>query len=271
MPALSALENRLPPDSAEPELKAGFPTDWLRRVFADRLAYGASGERVPLHSQVGLDEAEVLYDLVRQRRPADTFEVGLGQGISTLAILHALRDNGSGHHHVADPFQDRFADVGLAMVRRAGLSHLMTFHRAFVEAVAPSLPRLQFVFIDSSHLFDLTLTDFVLADKRLDVGGLMAWHDLWMPSLQKLSRYVLNNRAYRRHPAAGRGAAPAGGLRFSQRVRIAVGGMLRRLPGNERIFREELLHPWPTLCRTNLLVLEKQADDERDWRFHRAF
>lgn len=70
----------------------------------------------------------------------------------------------------------------------------MQFYRKFAEEVFPNLSSLHFVFIDSSHLFDLTVTEFVLADKKLDVGGGMAFHDMWMPSLQTFVRYVLANR-----------------------------------------------------------------------------
>jgi hypothetical protein len=67
-----------------------------------------------------------------------------------------------------DPFQDRFENVGLAMVERVDLNALIHFHRKFPEEVFPSLPSLQFVFIDASHLFDLTISDFVLADKKVE-------------------------------------------------------------------------------------------------------
>src|SRR5207253_9411867 len=96
-----------------------------------------------------------------------------------------------------DPFQEKYEDAGLAMAARAGLDSRLQFHRKFAEEVLPTLPRLQFGFIDSSHLFDLTIEEFVMMDKKLDVGGMVAFHDMWMGSLQKFLRYVLSNRAYR--------------------------------------------------------------------------
>ena len=65
-------------------------------------------------------------------------------------------------------------------------------------------PRVQFAFIDASHLFDLSVLDFTLIDKRLDVGGVVGFHDLWMPSLQKLVRYILTNRDYVPYRCPGR-------------------------------------------------------------------
>lgn len=40
------------------------------------------------------------------------------------------------------------------------------------------------------------MVEFILADKKLKVGGMIAFHYLWMPSLRKLLRYILRNRDY---------------------------------------------------------------------------
>lgn len=242
----------------------------LEQVFAEQLAFGENGARVPLHSNVSRDEAGALYRMVRDLGPVHSAEVGLAQGISTLAVLQAVKDNGHGLHHVMDPFQHRFQNAGLAMVERAGLAEHMDFHQKFAEEIFPGLPRLQFVFIDSSHLFDLTLTEFVLADKKLEVGGVIGLHDLWMPSLQKLVRFVLNNRAYRMVETSPLASQPQS-CALKDAVKLHLAGLLNLAPGGRRIFREELLHPWRALPSGNLLFLQKTEDDDRDWRFHRAF
>jgi len=247
---------------------ASVPLPLLQQVFAERLAFTATGDRVPLHSNISHDEAAQLYALVRELKPSVSVEIGFAQGISTLAILRALADNGAGCHHVLDPFQDRFNNVGRSMVERAGLAERMVFHQQFAEEIIPKLPRLQFAFIDSSHLFDLTVTEFVLVDKKLEVGGLVAFHDLWMPSLQKLARYVLANRSYRLAPSTG--SMPE---RYSLRrkLKTIASRALNALPGSAKIFREELLRPWFTITDGNLLVLQKTGEDGRDWEFHQPF
>jgi predicted O-methyltransferase YrrM len=226
----------------------------------------ADGRVVPLEGAVSLDEARFLGAVVRGVRPRCSVEIGLAGGVSTVAILQALEENGGGEHHVVDPYQANYGDAGLELVRAAGLERRMVFHRAFPEEVLPGLPSLDFVFIDGSHLFDLTLMEFVLADKKLAVGGLVAWHDLWMPSVQKAVRYVLANRAYRVAPGwhGAPGKSSAGWKRFVRRV-------LGRLPGAARVFRPEFLTSWRDFALPNLVVLEKMAADTRPWRFHREF
>ena len=272
MPTLHVLENLVPPaGETEPIRLAGDSLPpLLRQVFSEGQAFLPDGGRVPLHSNVSREEAEVLYRAVRHLRPTRSLELGFAQGISALAILQALEDNAAGQHDVIDPFQHRFQNVGLAMTARAGLAHRLNFHQGYAEEIIPDLPPLQFAFIDSSHLFDLTLTEFVLADKKLAVGGLIGFHDLWMPSLRKLVRYVLTNRSYELvrtfDPPDGRGRRPL--RRSIKRWLLSWPGLI---PGAARLFRNEVQRPWSAITESNLVLLRKTADDRRDWQFHEPF
>ncbi|MDX1953699.1 MAG: class I SAM-dependent methyltransferase [Verrucomicrobiota bacterium] len=231
----------------------------LETALKEGLVYSADGTKTKLHSNVSLEEALQLYKAVTSLKARRTAEVGFAQGISCLAILQGLSDNGGGEHHVMDPFQAKFGDVGIEMVRRSGLNHLLTFYRKFPEEVIPSLPTLDFVFIDASHLFDLTLFEFVLADKKLRVGGYIGFHDLWMPSLQKMLRYILSNRSYRVV-----NAAPSSGLSFKHRF-------LQSLPGAARLLKPEMIEPWSAYGMGNMVLIEKTADDSREWTHHVNF
>ena len=248
--------------------------DPLPPVLRDALASGKvidrDGTQHPLHSNISHEEALLLYAAVRQSKPVACAEVGFANGVSAISILQALSDNEMGNHHIMDPFQADYHDLGLEMVARAGLSARMTFYRQFAEEVAPGLPRLQFAFIDASHLFDLTLVEFVLMDKKLDVGGMIAFHDLWMPSLQKLIRYILANRSYEIVRDFDTPQPPPR-LSSRRKLKSALIGIARALPGSERIFGEEFLRPWWTLQIPNLVILRKSADDCRDWRYHAPF
>ncbi len=232
----------------------------LLEAFTTGTVKSAGATRVPLASNVSQEEAVLLYDTVRTLKPENSAEVGFAQGISTLAILKALHDNDAGRHHVADPFQANYGNAGLTMVREAGLDARLCFFDKFAEQVFPELPPLQFVFIDSSHLFDLTVAEFVLADKRLDPGGVIGFHDTWMPSVRKAVRYILANRGYR--------------LRGASTVRSwksLLSRAIRAMPGASRIFSPEALAPWSTLGIGNLVLMEKVENDRRDWQYHRRF
>jgi predicted O-methyltransferase YrrM len=243
----------------------------LPSVLTDALASGevhrADDTSVPLHGAVLLDDARRLYDLVKILRPDASVEIGLAQGISALAIAQALEDNAHGVHHVVDPYQSAaWDDIGLTNLRRAGLDGRVRFYEQFVEEVVPTLPPVGFAFVDGSHRFDEAMVDFVLIDKRLEVGGIIGFHDLWMNALQKLLRYILANRAYRVYEDVPRRSSPK-----ANRARASK--LAARVPNAERIFRPEVLHLSDDLGlpRTSLVFIEKLADDDRDPDFHRDF
>jgi predicted O-methyltransferase YrrM len=241
----------------------------LLQALTSKVAFAPDGTTRPLESNISRAEGEALYAAVRSIRPACSLEIGLAQGISALAILAAICANGSsGHHYVIDPFQKNYANCGEAMITLAGFSDRHTFLERFPEEAVPQLPRLQFAFIDASHLFDFTIMEFVLVDKKLDVGGVIALHDLWMPSLQAMVRFIHTNRAYQiRRDFLGVDPAPT----LRQRSTELVSRVLKKVPGTRRLLNPNLLDPWSTFRLQNLVFLEKLQNDSRDWRFHRAF
>jgi predicted O-methyltransferase YrrM len=241
----------------------------LERAFASRLVHDASGAPRALAGNVSREEALTLYRVVRAVQPRTSVEIGFAQGISTTAILKALADNKLGEHHVLDPNQRHYGNCGLATVSASGVAEYLHFHEKYAEDIIPRLPKIQFAFIDSSHLFDLTISEFVLVDKKLAVGGVIGFHDLWMPSLQKVLRYVLANRAYRLYTPPGHSCEPH---RPSTRLKGAVAAALRRLPDSaQRLLAPDLLHPWSTMGAPSMAFIQKLDADQREWTFHRAF
>lgn len=243
----------------------------LRTSLSEDMVIISSGEKIPLSSNVSLEEAATLYEVVRLLRPINCAEIGFAQGISALSILQALEDNGCGNHHVIDPFQAKWwKNAGLVMAKQASLASRLHFYEKFAEEVVPNLPRLQFSFIDSSHLFDLTIMEFTLIDKQLDVGGVIGFHDLWMPSLQKVLRYILSNRSYRLYhlDSTGASGSSAPSLPFKARMNQAVLKVLSNLPGAETYFGAKLIKH---LLLPNLVLVQKTGEDNRDWQFHKPF
>ena len=108
----------------------------------------------------------------------------------------------------------------------------------------------------------------MLADKKLEIGGVVAFHDLWMPSLQKLVRYILANRNYEIYRPIPAPEAPRT-VRSTVVRTIAKG--LKLLPRADRLFAGEVLAPWSQFGFTNLAFLRKTAADTRDWRHHKPF
>jgi predicted O-methyltransferase YrrM len=240
----------------------------LLEAFATKRVFDSEGKPQPLESNITHAEASDLYVAVKRLRPEDSVEIGLAYGVSALAILAAISANGSGHHYVVDPFQRNYGYCGEAMIERAGYRQLHSFLERFPEEVLPDLPRMQFAFIDSSHLFDLTILEFALIDKKLAVNGLLALHDTWMPSIQTAVRFILANRAYEicRNYSSNETT-----LSIRQRFKQMVGRCLGIVPGVDRYLNSNVLRPWSTFRVGNLIFLRKLSEDQRDWRFHRRF
>jgi predicted O-methyltransferase YrrM len=240
----------------------------LREAMETGKVETADGRIVNLNSNVSIEEALSLYEVVRDLKPKRSAEVGFACGVSALSILQALKDNGVGEHNVIDPYESFYGDVGLTMVKKARVENHFRFHRSFAEEIIPALPRLQFAFVDASHLFDLSLVEFVLLDKKLEVGGIIGFHDMWMPSLQRLMRYILTNRSYEvvREFDGARDNGGNGSL-----IKRTLRSLLNALPRKERLFKPDALIPWKEMDIRNLALLRKTADDNREWKFHKEF
>lgn len=149
--------------------KSGVPQS-LIALYERKFVRTAGGNTLPLKDHVAKEEAELLYRAVKKLKPKVSIEVGFGLGVSSVAMLQAHEDRGSGHHHIMDPYtKELYDDAGLVTIAEAGLEHRMTFHRSRIEDVYDKIPRCKFAFIDDGHIFDTTLAIFVLIDRKLEV------------------------------------------------------------------------------------------------------
>jgi hypothetical protein len=223
-----------------------------------------------VESGISKNECRTMFDLLVREQPEYTAEVGCANGGSTRVIAEALEHNGKGHHFAIDPLQPTYwSNAGKHRLSAADLAHRVTFHDTFPEEIFHTLPPLDFVFIDGSHLFDYTIMDFVVSDKRLKVGGLMAFHDKNMASIRRALRFILANRSYKPF-CIGRADPP---VTYWQKIRMRAGLQVGRLiaGGRELISRR---FPFDSLGldkNTNLVFIRKTGDDTRDWQHFNDF
>jgi len=235
----------------------------IERIFSTGCvedAEGKSHKNIP--SSVTLEAGTLLYDLVRTLKPDKTLETGMAYGISTLFICQAHRDNGTGEHTAIDPFQEKtFRSIGLANLERADLKKVLRFYQAPSDEVLPQLyaqhERLDFAFIDGNHCFDYALVDFFYIDKLLNIGGHIAFDDLWIPSVRKVVSFVLKNTPYKLIRPSSKRNTPT-----SRRI-LRIG---------QRIVQNPLGRDWALkFVPQNVAVLKKMAADRQGWSHHRAF
>jgi len=162
-----------------------------------------NGQAHRVHSQISAALAEALYAAVLESRPAVVLEVGMAFGVSTLAILAALRALGpNGRLMSIDPDQSTYwHQAGIANVARAGLQK---FHQVIEEPDFVALPKLldsrqtlDFGYIDGWHTFDYTLLDFYYVDKMLTTNGIVGFNDCGYPAVHKVLNFVLAHRHYK--------------------------------------------------------------------------
>src|SRR5690606_12806542 len=151
-------------------------------------------------ANISMENSETLYRTVRERRPDLVIEIGMAYGVSTLTILSALQDNGTGRLISIDPYIDwpTGHQVALHQVQRAGVAQLHEHHHGCSHAALPRLlaesVKPEMVYIDGCHNFEYVFTDFFYADKLIPVGGVIAFNDAGWRSVFKVIRFVQRHR-----------------------------------------------------------------------------
>lgn len=172
--------------------------DVIRQLYATGKTTAGDGTEKKLVSAVNPVEGKHLYDIVRSNGFTRTLEVGMANGMSTLHIGQAVKDNGGGMHVALDPFQNtQWGGTAIMHCERAGLADTV---RCVEEKSYLAMPRLlseghkfQFVFIDGMHMFDYTLLDFFFADLLLEVGGVVCVDDIRHAGVGHSLDYVRTN------------------------------------------------------------------------------
>ncbi len=227
---------------------------------------------VPSYTHIPRDECELLYRQVSATRATQAIEVGMAFGISTLCLCDALcrttplQTGKRPHLVVMDPFQHGsiWQGVGLDQVRSAGFGDMVEFHERTSHAVLPELAakeyRIEFAFIDGSHMFDQALIDFFYVDQMLESGGVIVFDDVGLQSINAVVRFVLANRAYELVEVLEQSRTGVGnrGKRLVKRFLRHFGRTDKDpAPAHQELFRQ--------LEWAYAVALRKVAPDSRDW------
>lgn len=219
--ALMAEYRREPP--SEPEEPLMGPQD---QVIASK----------PSNAPIEEETALMLARLTWESGALRTIETGMAAGHSAVAIATVHQRRGEGHHTCVDPYQTtHWKSAGLELCRKADVDALIELVEEPSELALPQLvaagAKFDLAFVDGLHLFDHILIDFFYFDRMLEEGGIVIFHDTWMPAVQKAVGFVLSNRAY-------------------ERIEGRTAEMERQ---------------------SNVAALRKTGTDDRDWFFDRPF
>ena len=247
--AATSMELRPAPrdGTAEPAVMA---------IHRSGMVADAEGTEYPIRPMSILEgEGRAIHDFMVGRGYSQSLETGMAYGVSTLWLADAVARVDGGHHIAIDPRQvSGYHSIGTLNVERAVLDDVVDTYVELSEYRLPKLAgaktKLDFAFIDGRHLFDSALIDFFYVDRMLEVGGAVALHDLWMPSLRKLAGFIRQNRNYRLVHVDSLSEVGLPRRMYKVAKRVANGSLGRDRSG----FR---------LRAENLCVLEKVGQDDR--------
>ena len=208
-------------------------------------------------------EAALLLERIAYAARADTMiEIGVASALSTLSICRGRLKAGplrARSFHVMDPYLSRVANIGVHAIERAGVEPLIVLHPVPAHVALPRLletrTRVQFAFIDGMHQLDYVLLELFYLDQMLDLGGVIAIHDMWMPGLQHCVSYWLANRAYR--PVTIHGDAMTD--QACESDHRGCGAPERQPP----YFRRNI----EAFVDRSVLLVQKMDHDSRQWNF----
>lgn len=172
---------------------------FVKELFEKKIVQDEALNEIPLHSGVSEKDGEFLQKIITENKFKNTIEVGCAYGISSLYICAATAQYANSSHTIVDAFQTEWKNIGILNLKRAGFTSFELIEK-LSEIALPQLleknKKYDFAFIDGWHTFDHVMIDFFYINRMLEVGGVITFHDLDMPSQKKLFRYILNYPCY---------------------------------------------------------------------------
>ncbi len=170
------------------------------RVFVPRRARWFYEGHPALDGQLWYAERRLLYDTVRQAKPAHAFEIGTWKGGgSTLFIGQALHDNGSGVLHTIE-FDEPLA-AQAERHYRTYLPHLRPYVRFHVgdyreryRTILDAASRVDLLLLDGAEDAAQTLAQYEFFLPYLKSGSVLLVHD-WFTEKARLVKDVLEGDA----------------------------------------------------------------------------
>ena len=252
---------------------------FVEALLEKKIVHDEALNEIPLHSGVSEKDGKFLQKIITENKFKNTIEVGCAYGVSSLYICAASSQHGNYSHTVVDAFQTDWKNIGVLNLKRAGFTSFELIEK-LSELALPQLleknKKYDFAFIDGWHTFDHVMIDFFYINRMLEVGGVITFHDLDMPSQKKLFRYILNYPCYEFY---GSVIDTSGGKTLNVRIKEAFFKLPLKffskiVPKRNRyeMFSGEILKSNEELgLNGTVLAIKKIKDDERDWRWFENF
>ncbi len=240
----------------------------LRKVLKSQEITDLNGKVHKFRGGISEEEALVLARVVQDTDAKISIETGLAYGASAITMCaEANKRHSDNIHYAVDPNQlDEYGGAAIALIKEAGLQdHLVHLNGASHEKLPELIEQkvqIDCAFVDGWHTFDYTMIDFFLIDKMLKEGGLIAFHDMYGRSKQKVLRYILTHRDYeiaKEYRITGKS--------FVKTMKF----FLWRLYKSPALFFSWFHWVYQTRSNSGLIVLRKKSNYEPPFTFYKSF
>jgi predicted O-methyltransferase YrrM len=185
-PVITAVEGSLFECLADMERRFDLPFG-TARYLAPYAVLRPDGKNYPQATGTP-GERHVLYALVRALKPQHAVEIGVLWGVSTIQLLSAMRDNGSGHLTSVDINREIEGKRKPGHLIPNDLRKRLTLHIGMdgKDYFSADKEPIQFLFEDASHEYDSTRAIHEASRVQLAPGALVVSHDpLSRPEIQR--------------------------------------------------------------------------------------
>lgn len=173
----------------------------LSELYRTGKTIGRSGAVVNATGLSTISNLTTIRELIIDKNPQSTLEIGMAYGGSALVILSTLQsifgDNAQFHHTAIDPYQGQFDHAGVEIVKRAKLDQNFKWVESSSELALPKMVaegiKYDFIYIDGSHLFEHVFVDMFYSLMLLNKGGIMLFDDSMDSHVAKVISFVKNN------------------------------------------------------------------------------
>ena len=253
--------------------------NFVKNLLDKKIVHDEDLNEIPLHSGVSEKEGDFLQKIIVEHKFKNSIEIGCAYGVSSLYICAATSLNKSYSHTIIDAFQAGWKNIGILNLKRAGFNSFELIEN-LSEITLPKLleqnKKYDFAFIDGWHTFDHVMIDFFYISRMLEIGGVITFHDLAMPSQNKLFRYILNYPCYEflgsyQHASVKKSMnAQIKEVFFISPLRF----LSKLVPKKNRheFFSAEILKSNEELgLNGNVFAIKKIKEDDRDWNWFENF
>lgn len=237
----------------------------LQQTFETKKFTNSKNEVIPIHSETSKEQCIFLQTLIRENKFKSSVEIGIAYGMSTLAIVESITENG-GKSVALDPFQyEDWGGNGLDLVKQAGYSDSLEFVNELSFLALPRFHdqgrKFDFAYIDTVKIFDYLMVDFFFLDRLLEVNGVIVFDDVTFPGIRKLLRYLSQLPHYEIC-----GQVPQNSKLVSIRKRA-----FKSIVPDFALKEELRVTDYALGVNTHCVALRKTAEDNRRWDWHTPF